>query len=262
MNSWDFLEQYDIQVWCICLKERNDRFVRVQKEFKDINLIKYVNFHRPPRHENGVIGCMLSHKHCAEMALACGKHALVFEDDVTFTPDWLEKIEHIKDFLKSELRWNILRLGTIISSLISESKSTSKIWLCKSYSSHAVIYNINVIKFIFPDNLFLDQHIDDYLHDDENILDYSLVNYMCYQKSGLGSDINWFGLNFIQSVMESKYIFEPLQKYNNIHAWYIRWLPCCIQDKVTMWALLTNLGFLSNKICSIVSPIISKLKVN
>ena len=248
MDTWNFLDYYNIQVWCICLKERDDRYDRAQKEFEHVNLSKHVNFHRPQRHKNGVIGCMLSHKYCAEMSLISGKHALVLEDDVIFTTDWLEKLEHIKYFLQNEPKWDILRLGTIISSLISESKSTSKIWLCKSYSSHAMIYNKKSIKSIFPENLILDQHIDDYLHD-ENILDYSLVSYMCYQKSGLGSDINWFGLNFIQSVMESKYIFEPLQKYNNIHAWYIRWMPCYIQDKITLWSFLTNLGFLSNKVC-------------
>jgi GR25 family glycosyltransferase involved in LPS biosynthesis len=258
MDTWDFLRIYNIEVWCICLKERDDRFKRVKKEFENVNLTKCVNFHRPQRHKNGVIGCMLSHKHCAETSLVFGKHALVLEDDITFTPDWLKKINYIKTFLQNEPKWDILRLGTIISSLISESKSTSKIWVCKSYSSHAIIYNKNSIRSIFPEKLILDQHIDDYLHG-ENILDYSLISCMCYQKSGLGSDINWFGLNFIQSFMESNYIFEPLQKYNNIHAWYIRWMPCIIQDKITMWAFLTNLGFLSNKVCSVVSSIINKL---
>jgi GR25 family glycosyltransferase involved in LPS biosynthesis len=246
---WEFLNIYNIDVWCICLKERADRFTIIANEFEKVGLTKYVQYHRPNRNKNGGLGCLLSHQFCAESSLKKNKHALVFEDDIKFSDDWEEKILYIKTFLQNEPNWNVLRLGTIISSINKQSVSSDKLWLCKSYSTYSLIYNKNIINKIFSDSYFnTSPQIDDYLHDTHTILDYSLINSICIQRRGLGSDNNWFGNTLIQSFMESYYVIEPLQKYNNIQAWYIKFLPIYIQDKITIWSLLCNIGFLSKKI--------------
>jgi hypothetical protein len=252
MSNWDFLEKYNIDVWCICLKERDDRYTYATNEFKRIGLIDKVNWHRPERNKLGSLGCLLSHKFCAESAYCNNKHALVFEDDVVFTNDWLKKIKYIKKFLYNEPKWNILRFGSIISSFHKKSKSSNYIWSCKSFANHALIYNKNIIKQIFClDNFTDNYHIDDYCHDNNNLLDFTLVDNMCYQRSGLGSDNVWWNENIIQGFMLHPLVFEKLQKYNNIQMYWLSLLPICLQEYLTIWGVLTKLGFLTLKIKNI-----------
>ena len=243
---WDFLNNFSIDVWCICLKERDDRFEYVKKEFKKVDLINLVKFHRPNRNSNGARGCLSSHKFCAETSLKTNRHSLVFEDDVFFSDDWEEKLDTIIDFLSSNENWDILRLGCAITSLIKQS-SVKNIWKCKSYNTHAIIYNKKITHQLFDMSNFVDNtHIDDYLHD-SNYLDYSLVD-MCYQKAELGSDNDWFGCDIIQKFMLQPLVYEKIQKYNNKQMTYIHFLPIYIQECVSMWNILMKLGLMTKKI--------------
>lgn len=251
MSNWDFLKENNIDVWCICLKERDDRYTYVTNEFTRIGLIDKVNWHRPERNKIGSLGCLLSHKFCAESAYNNDKHALVFEDDVVFTDDWIEKIKYVKKFLCNESNWDIFRFGAIISSLHKKSKSSDHIWLCKSFANHALIYNKNIIKQTFLLTNFTDNyHIDDYCHNN-NLSEFALIDNMCYQKNGLGSDNIWWNENIIQGFMLHPLIFERLQKYNNMQMNWLSLLPICIQEYLTIWGALTKLGFLTLKLKSI-----------
>lgn len=248
---WDFLNNFDIDVWCICLKERDDRFEYVQKEFKRVGLLEFVNFYRPNRNSNGALGCLLSHKFCAETSFKNNRHALVFEDDVFFSDNWEEKIYIIKDFLLSVENWDILRLGCAIVSMIKQS-SVKNVWQCKSYNTHAIIYNKKIIDRVFDLENFSDNfHIDDYLHD-SNYIDYSLVD-MCYQKSELGSDNDWFGCDIIQKLMLHPLVYEKIQQYNNRQMTYIYFLPICMQECLSMWNILMKLGLTTKKINNLIN---------
>ena len=239
---WEFLNKFNIDVWCICLIERDDRFKYINEEFKKVGL-NNVKFHRPLRNNDGAVGCLLSHKYCAEESKKLNTHALVFEDDAMFTDDFASKIPCIIEFLSSKQKWDVIRLGSAITSLHKPSDITDKIWKCSCYNNHAVIYNTYAIDDIFNSTNFIkNPHIDDYLHDNE-YLDFSLIDVMCYQKSNMGTDINWFNNTIIQNIMQNEKIFSRLQRFNNIEMYYARFLPISIQEKISLWSIFVNIGF-------------------
>ena len=240
-DIWSFLDKYNIQVWCISLEERNDRYTYVCNEFKKVGLYDRVNFHRPPRNpRSGREGCLISHLTCMKEANKNFKHALVFEDDVKFTDDWQNPIEEIKIFLENDNTWDIFRFGCVLAYFEHKSTYSEKIWKAKSYNNHAIIYNKSLMQNILEKGLEKTTvHIDGYLHDNAKINDYSLINPICYQKAGLSSDNNWFSCKFLQNMMENKYIFERLQYINNRQVWMMRFLPIKIQDKINIWTFFS-----------------------
>ena len=127
MNPWGFFDDLNIKIWCICLIERDDRFQRAKKEFKKVKLLRKVNFYRPQRNLNSERdGCFLSHEYCIRESLIENKHALVFEDDVVFTDDWLKKINYLQVFLRTCSSWDIIRLGCAMTSIhrVSNTKNS------------------------------------------------------------------------------------------------------------------------------------------
>jgi GR25 family glycosyltransferase involved in LPS biosynthesis len=238
--EWLFLTEFNIDVWCICLKERDDRFDYIKGVFDNVGL-RNVCFYRPSRNLDGAVGCMTSHKYCAEESSKNNRHALVFEDDTMFTDDYKTKIQYIVKFLKDVSEWDVIRLGSAITS-VHEPSLVSAIWKCNCYNTHAIIYNYNSVDNIFkPSNFVKNSHIDDYLHD-ANYNDFSLLDPMCYQK-GMGTDINWFNNKLVQNIMQSEIVFDRLQRYNNVEMRYIRFLPICIQEKLSLWSICINIGF-------------------
>ena len=243
-DNWSFLDKYNIQVWCISLEERNDRYRYVCNEFKKVGLYDRVNFYRPPRNpRSGREGCLISHLVCMKEAYAHNKHELIFEDDVKFTNNWGTCIEEIKLFLEKDTSWDIFRFGCVLSYFEHKSAHSEKIWKSKSYNTHAILYNTKIIKYILEKGLERTTfHLDDYLHDNTEINDYSLIEPICYQKAGLSSDNKWFSRKFLQTLMENKYIFEILQYINNKQVWMMRFLPTKIQNKLSIWSFLVYFG--------------------
>ena len=116
---------------------------------------------------------------------------------MSFKDDWKEKLSHIKSFLTSEEKWDILRLGCSLTSLHRESIQ-SNIWLCKAWNTEALIYNKNksLLKMLEKNQ---NEHIDVFIHDSD-LLDFSLLDSMCYQRSE-GTNNQWDNnlfSNFIQ----------------------------------------------------------------
>ncbi len=109
--DWSFLDA----VYCISLKTRDDRALRVAEEFHRTGLCRHVRFFRPDKHpKKGIIGSWESHRQCSIDALERGcKTALVFEDDVQFvrriTPTRLRELALTVARLPSD--WRILYLG-------------------------------------------------------------------------------------------------------------------------------------------------------
>jgi hypothetical protein len=109
--DWSFLDA----VYCISLKTRDDRALRVAEEFHRTGLCRYVRFFRPDKHpKKGIIGSWESHRQCAMDALSRGcRNALVFEDDVQFvrsiTPARLRDVALTLERLPAD--WRIFYLG-------------------------------------------------------------------------------------------------------------------------------------------------------
>jgi len=188
-------------------------------------------------------GCFLSHCHCIEQSLSRSKRALVFEDDVQFEDNWAEKKKtDIENFLSSNNKWDILRLGCEITSF-HKASNINDIWLVKAYNTHAIIYNTEIMKHIL-DNKDISRisHIDDYLHELKKCNDYALRKNICYQKVGLSSDNSWFSSSIIQQFMQHKYVSLHLQKFNNFFIWYVKFLPICIQEYISVWGILIRIG--------------------
>lgn len=242
-HRWDFLETSSI--FCICLKDRDDRFEHACKEFKKVGLLDRVIFHRPEKHpDGGRIGCWESHAWCIQEAYRRrDPYALIFEDDIIFEPDFQLYLPHVAQFLQQEPEWDLLRLGGYVLKYYEPSKSDDQIWRNASLQSHAYFVNHSYIEaFVHraPSNT---NHIDAFfLH--TTTMDYSLLHPIVYQDAALGSDNIWsyvldpipidFG-RMAQRFAQNFLDFEQLQKINNTCAAWIRHVPESIR-----WFTLPN----------------------
>ena len=236
---WEF---NDIEIWCISLKCRNDRYVKVCREFKKVNLLEKVKFYRPDLDpESGIKGCYRSHVYCIKKSFMNNKKALVFEDDVSFKKDWKKKLSYINEFLNTSKKWDILRLGGVLISLHSESIQPN-IWLCKTLNTEALIYNNkeSLLKILDID---INKAIDNFIHDNNDILNFSLLDSMCYQRPE-STNIQWNDdlLNsMIQQIIEHKLIFVHLQKLNNFHVRCMKWLPIGVQEFFGIYSFINKI---------------------
>lgn len=99
-------------IGCINLLEREDRYVMIGAEFKRIGVADRIHWHRPNRHpDGGRVGCFESHLKVFEAALAKGvPYAVVIEDDVAFSPRYLESFGKLIQLDKSGVEWNHISL--------------------------------------------------------------------------------------------------------------------------------------------------------
>lgn len=85
-NPWDrLLELFPMELYCICLKDRDDRHEKACEEFHRVGLCKFVKFYRPERAKSFVIGCFQSHYDLAKFhGTETTKLLTIFEDDISF----------------------------------------------------------------------------------------------------------------------------------------------------------------------------------
>jgi GR25 family glycosyltransferase involved in LPS biosynthesis len=107
--------KYFDAIYCINLRDRNDKFEYSKKIFEKLNLD--VKFFRPKKHPvSGRIGCFESHIHvikeCYEKNM---KRILIFEDDIINSPRYSESaIEEFMGFLKNNAWCQYFQLGYTI----------------------------------------------------------------------------------------------------------------------------------------------------
>jgi GR25 family glycosyltransferase involved in LPS biosynthesis len=78
----------------------------------DLNNPKYqVMINRTP----GALGCHLSQVEVIKKAFEVGSHAWVMEDDLVFATDFLERVEHVSNWLAGK-EWDIFWLGATFHS--------------------------------------------------------------------------------------------------------------------------------------------------
>lgn len=231
----------DCTIYCICLRESEDRYNSSLKEFKKIGIDDRVTYYRPDRDQRGGrIGCWNSHVACMKFALDSGKqYALIFEDDIKFIENWNQQINTIETFLKQEPDWDIFRIGSTIIYFSEPSISSPNIWQSKSRCMHSYFITRECIQKLLTDPIILypenhKWHIDDYIAELTNVNDYILLDPICYQKGDFASNNQWGNGNPVsvwgKKILQSRYIYENYQKTKNTIKKNSRFLPTSIQS--------------------------------
>ena len=234
-DCWKFLDDLHINVYCICLKERDDRYLSACKALSQVGLLSRTLFHRPRKHNKGYVGCWQSHLSCIQHSYKHGnKAALIFEDDIMFTENWKDQLVNIQTFLEKEPDWNLFRIGSYVLKYWDAATSTDNVWRASVVQTHAYFVHHSYMKALLHSRSpkFVN-HIDAY-YNHSTTKDYALLNLIVYQDAKLGSDNLWnfkfkginidFGL-ITQKAAQQFIDFEQLQKANNFVAYYLRYLP-------------------------------------
>ena len=141
----NFTELFPLQVY-INLDKRQDRDISVKKEFEKINI-------NPTRVSgtiikatdnamwNGVLGCLLSHVKCLEMALERKQNIFIFEDDILFTLDNQTKsiLDQCCEEL-NEIEWSMFYVAAnILKPIYQKSDHLGKL----THAQSTVGYGVN-----------------------------------------------------------------------------------------------------------------------
>jgi hypothetical protein len=104
------------RIYCITLKERDDRQASAKAQFARVGLDGQLDFFLAQRHpDNCEQGIFESHLACLSMGLEAGaRHILIFEDDVIFGPIDCERLQAGIDFFIRQSDQAILFLGCLI----------------------------------------------------------------------------------------------------------------------------------------------------
>ncbi len=114
LSGWDFFDR----LYCISLREREDRRESALEEFSKVGLADRVEFvigeRRPDNFEQEVYE---SHMICLRKGLEAGaRNIVIFEDDVEFDRFDPERLRSCTEFLRQRPEWKVLLLGALIRS--------------------------------------------------------------------------------------------------------------------------------------------------
>jgi len=112
--GWDYFDR----LYCVSLREREDRRQSARKEFSKVGLADRVEFVLGERHPHNIEeGVYDSHMMCLRKGLEAGaRNIVVFEDDVEFDRFDPERLRNCTEFLRQHPRWKVLLLGALIRS--------------------------------------------------------------------------------------------------------------------------------------------------
>ena len=236
--KWGFLDDLNIKTYCLCIEERRDRIITVKQEFKRVGLIKYVEFdiQKKDKSFNGRKGIWDAHiNHMSDQHIN-----LIFEDDVKFIGDWVNKLKYIKTFLYSKKKWDFLRLGGIINSF-NEKTDVPFIWNITTDLLHAYFINTSGCVKMYKDKTpytWSSQLIDEYIMERDDILDYSIYPDICIQRNDIVPSSNvWCNAITTQKIIENSW-FEWWQQHNNKYAYLTRFLSINLQKKIHPFFIL------------------------
>lgn len=114
VSGWDFFDR----LYCISLREREDRRKSALKEFSKVGLADRVEFVLGERHPSNIEqGVYESHMICLRKGLEAGAgNIVIFEDDVEFDRFNPERLRSCTEFLRQDPEWKVLLLGALIRS--------------------------------------------------------------------------------------------------------------------------------------------------
>jgi GR25 family glycosyltransferase involved in LPS biosynthesis len=142
----DILKYFD-KVYCINLDERTDRWEQAQVEFDKIGIRDVVERWPGVKHTDGNLGCTLSHKtiieHCKKQGL---NNVLIFEDDVLFVNDDVDKLEKAFNELEELGNWDLFYIGSTVEPTVGKfDRVTDNILRTNfAYTTHAYAVNAQV----------------------------------------------------------------------------------------------------------------------
>jgi glycosyl transferase family 25 len=97
-------------IFYINLEHRTDRNSHIISQLNSVGLVNFERFNAI-KHENGAIGCSMSHLKCLELAKERKyDHILICEDDTTFLNSEVF-INSINNFFLKNIKWDVLLLG-------------------------------------------------------------------------------------------------------------------------------------------------------
>ena len=113
-NGWGYFDR----LYCISLKEREDRRQSALEEFSKVGLADRVEFEIGQRHSNNIEQEVYeSHMLCLRKGLEAGaENIVIFEDDVEFDRFDPERLRSCTEFLRQHPEWKVLLLGALIRS--------------------------------------------------------------------------------------------------------------------------------------------------
>ncbi|MBN1474417.1 MAG: hypothetical protein JW914_07370 [Syntrophaceae bacterium] len=137
-NPWDYFDR----LYCISLKQREDRRQSAREEFAKVGLAGRVEFIISERLPYDIMQQIYeSHMLCLRKGLEAGaRNIVVFEDDVEFDRFDRQKLQSCVEFLKQNPEWKVFLFGA----LIRASGKTSNIHVQKvRYQSLTHAYALN-----------------------------------------------------------------------------------------------------------------------
>lgn len=195
--------------FCLCLEDRDDRFLESAAQFHENGLCTVVKYIRSRREDQRAaaaqkgyfdkqaseFGCYEAHRIGALLATAAHKNrVLFFEDDVIFNANARsglpEVARHLNDVL-GETEWDVYFLGMV--PVHGEPTQSTSLWRVKALCTHAYAANRGFLDLLIA-NPFANQPIDQFIK--ERCVQYAHIPIIAVQ-SGVESDIDhrWPGFS-------------------------------------------------------------------
>jgi hypothetical protein len=181
-----------LDVYVINLAERTDRWERIQT-----SIGMYVNLIRVDaiKHDDGVIGCFMSHKKCLQMAKDKNlDNIIVFEDDCVVSNKYTiaQKLKELIEFLNNYADWDIFLGGctkveqrNIIKRV--PHPNLNLIEINKGNCTHCMIYNKSSYDFFLnhPLNIQIDN-----AWNNTTVRGLTITPFLAYQEAGHSDILN------------------------------------------------------------------------
>lgn len=121
MSGWDFFDR----LYCISLKQREDRRASALNEFSKVGLADKVDFLIVERHPCDLEQQIYeSHMLCLRKGLEAGaRNIVIFEDDIEFDKFDPQRLKQCTEFLKQHSDWKVFLFGALIRSIAKTSNS-------------------------------------------------------------------------------------------------------------------------------------------
>jgi hypothetical protein len=201
-------DQQLINIYCICLQERDDRYQHITTEFRNIGILENVTFYRPYKHpKGGIYGNFESIMWCLNDSLRKNPNRpiAIFEDDIFFIKEQLSEFKLNMKFLLYPSKWDTIRLGYWKGIFIEQFDDNYYRGNCKS--THSMIWSpIFARKFIEDSTSIENRGLGDWYLAQVSGRHYLLKNTICYQRNGLNTDVIWTSKS-----LQSQFLMDPVK---------------------------------------------------
>ena len=205
----------------INLDHREDRRTHVETQLKSIGIENAVRF-SAIKHDDGALGCSMSHLKCVENAKKNNdKYLMVCEDDIEFTdPDLFTT--QLNSFFNSNIKWDVILLaGNNMMPFVQENNYSIKVMNCQTTTGYIV------------KNTYYDTLINNYkdgierLIETNNHLKYSIDKYWFR----LQRKDNWY-LIIPLSVVQKEDYSDIEKKITNFKSYMLNYNKCYTPMKI------------------------------